>query len=177
MKWPGLKIYEFTNPWTCFTIHPSPWHLPRRCLLQLESLLAIPASSDPAPVGCHPAQQQPVGVLAAQFQCAVPGQPFHPWLTQPFTSSACRSMQPSGLGCQGAGKMNMQKTIFFFKLYQGLGLGFFSGLLYLWVESCDSVTVSPQCYKFLHRWWLYQLVVFYIHTAFSIKGVGIGFHL
>lgn len=70
------------------------------------------------------------------------------------------------------------KNIFFFLIIsQGLDLGFFSGLLYLWVESCDSVTVSPQCYKFLHGWWLYQLVVFYIHTAFSIKGVGIGFHL
>lgn len=70
------------------------------------------------------------------------------------------------------------KAFFYFLiLSQGLGLGFFRGLLYLWVESCDSVTVPQQCYKLLHRWWLYQLGVFHIHAAFCIKGVGIGSHL
>lgn len=176
-----LWVYQWLYPCASSPIHSCPRHLPHCCLLQLESPLAIPASSNPpsgpAPAGCYPAQpcrrywQQGFGV---------PGHPFHPWLTQPFTSSACRSMYPADLQCQGAAKKLQRwvcsKTkLFFLKNYvTGIGFGFFSDLLHLWVESCDSVPVSSQCYNLLCRWWLYQLGVFHIHTAFSIKCVGIG---
>lgn len=103
-----------------------------------------------------------------------PSTPGSPSLSPLLPADPC---SPLVLGVKELERWTCKKQFFFLIISQGLGLGFFSGLLYLWVESCDSVTVSPQCYKLLHRWWLYQLVVFYIHTAFSIKGVGIGSHL
>lgn len=119
-------------PCTHSTIHSSPRHLPLHCPLQLESPLALPVSSsppsDPAPAGCLlPCTTALQEALAPWFTRAVPGQHFHPCLTQPFTSSACRSMYPSGLQCQGAGKMNnaAKQSFSFFKIMsQGWGLGF-----------------------------------------------------
>lgn len=118
---PGLKIYGFTNS---FTLVPAPpfipphgtclfavsyswralWQFqPHQTLPQPLLLLAVPTTTQQ-----H--SNSPREALAAGSQCSVPGHLFHPWLSQPFTSSACRSMCPTGLWCRGAADMNMQQN-------------------------------------------------------------------
>lgn len=185
-----LWVYQQLYPCTSSTIHSSPWHLPLCCLLQLESPLAIPAPSNPpsapAPVGCShnntTTQQQPTGGTGSRESVLCARTPLPP-LALPALHFFCLQIHVShwSLVSRSCRHEHAAKQSFSLLLVvpQGLGLGVlvtFSFLLYLWVDSCDSVPVSPQCYKLSCRWWLYQRGVFHIHTAFSIKCVGIGSH-
>lgn len=177
---PGLEIYGFTNG---FTLVPAPPFIPAlgtfpiavsyswRALWQFQPHQTLPQALLLLAVTLHsPAGGTGSRGLVCQDTPSTPGSPS---LSPLLPADPCIQLIFSVKELQ---RWVCSKTkLFFLKNYvTGIGFGFFSDLLHLWVESCDSVPVSSQCYNLLCRWWLYQLGVFHIHTAFSIKCVGIG---
>lgn len=151
-----LWLYQWLYPCGGSTIPSSPGHLPHCCLLKLESPLAIPASShlpsDPSPVGCSPAQQQPRGrfwqhgfsVLCQDSSCTLSS----PALSPLLPADPCI---PLVFTVKDLERWTCSKTkLFFFKNnVTGIEFGFFSDLFYLWVELWLSASVITMLQTFV----------------------------
>lgn len=157
---PGLEIYGFTNG---FTLVPAPpfipphgtfpiavsyswrqffWEFqPHQTLPQALLLLAVTTTTKQQPRRRH--WQQGFGVLCQDTSSTLGSPSLSPLLpADPCVLLVFGFKELERWAC------SKTKLFFFLNYVTGVGFGFFSDLLYLWVECCDSVPVSSQCYNF-----------------------------